>query len=109
MLPWGYRGLPEDGDYLTTAEALELMENSVAKADYTPQQRENMLRAVLDDLQQGEVQQQFNRLAEDRAEYLIDAHDRAWKAAGKGNRFQMVRPVLPMDIMGIYLLAPFKS
>jgi len=108
MLPWGYQGLPEDGNYLATSETLELMEAGLAKADYTPQQRESMLRGVLDDLEQGEVQEQFNELAKDRAQYLIDAHDRAWKAAGKGNRFQMVRPVLPMDIMGIYILAPFK-
>lgn len=106
MLPWGYRGLPEDKDYLTSSQALAFMETGLPKADYSPQQREGLLRAVREDLQRGEVQEQFNQLARDRAKHLIEAHDRAWKAAGKGSRYQLVEPVLPMDIMGIYLLAP---
>ncbi|MCB9304839.1 MAG: DEAD/DEAH box helicase [Lewinellaceae bacterium] len=105
MLPWGYRGLPEEEDFLSTREALELMETVQATADYSPQQRAGMLRATLEDMQQGEVQEQFNALARRRAEHLIDAHARFRKLLG-GHQYQVVEPVLPMDVMGVYILNP---
>lgn len=108
MLPWGYRGLPEDGDYLRPQAALTLMDTIGATADYTPQQRAGMLTETLDDLQQGEVQTVFNQLAEERAQELIAAHERFRRQMGKGSQYQMVKPVLPMDVMGVYILAPDK-
>lgn len=106
MLPWGYRGLPEEENFLSSKEALKLMEIIQAKADYTPEQRANLLGETIEDLKQGEVQTQFNQLAADRATELIGAHERFRRQMGKGSQYQMVEPVLPMDIMGIYILAP---
>jgi hypothetical protein len=108
MLPWGYRGMPEEGDFLSTEEALQLMETARASADYSPQQRTGFLQDTLEDIQRGEVQEQFNALAKERAEQLIEAHDRFRKLLG-GHQYQIVEPVLPMDIMGIYILAPDQT
>jgi hypothetical protein len=44
-------------------------------------------------------------VAEQRAENLVAAHDRFTQVVG-GNRYQAVNPVLPMDIMGLYVLLP---
>jgi superfamily II DNA or RNA helicase len=108
MLPWGYRGMPEEGDFLSTEEALQLMETARASADYSPQQRTGFLQDTLEDIQRGEVQEQFNALAKERAVQLIEAHDRFRKLLG-GHQYQIVEPVLPMDIMGIYILAPDQT
>jgi len=56
-----------------------------------------------------QIQDGFNKIAEDRAVKLIEAHERFRKAMGGGSSFQVVYPVLPMDIMGIYILLPSNS
>jgi hypothetical protein len=36
---------------------------------------------------------------------LINAHERFRKVLG-GKRFKVVEPVLPMDVLGVYILLP---
>lgn len=52
----------------------------------------------------------FDRIAEERAELLVDQHERYRRALGSGwgtaARYRAVEPVLPMDLMGIYILLP---
>jgi hypothetical protein len=40
-----------------------------------------------------------------RAEMLINAHERFRKVLG-GKRLKVVEPVLPMDVLGVYILLP---
>lgn len=51
----------------------------------------------------------FDALAFERAEELIRQHERYYKALGtetKAERFRVVEPVIPMDILGIYIFLP---
>jgi superfamily II DNA or RNA helicase len=60
--------------------------------------------SVLPSLQEG-----FDALAYQRAEELIHQHERYYKALGtdsKATRFRVVEPVIPLDILGIYILVP---
>ena len=56
----------------------------------------------------GNIKDEFNVKAVERAEKLVEAHERFRKVLG-GHKYQVVHPVLPMDIMGIYILLPQKS
>ena len=49
----------------------------------------------------GEVQ----TLSEERALHLVESHSRFKELVG-GRRFEAVHPVLPPDVMGIYVLMP---
>ena len=47
----------------------------------------------------------FDKLAEDQSKRLVAAHER-FSALMDKQRYQVVYPVLPMDLMGIYILLP---
>jgi hypothetical protein len=51
------------------------------------------------------LQEQFDRVAEERSQHLVDAHERFSKLMDR-KRFQIVHPVLPMDVIGVYILLP---
>ena len=47
----------------------------------------------------------LRNVVKERSEKLIEAHDRFRKLMG-GSRYNVVEPVLPPDILGIYILIP---
>jgi len=55
-----------------------------------------------------QLRPQFDLLAEDRCKQLVEAHERFCELVDK-RRYQVVYPVLPMDILGIYVLLPANS
>ena len=50
----------------------------------------------------------LDQIAIKRSEILVEAHERFRKVIG-GKRYKVVEPVLPMDLMGIYILLPEKA
>ena len=50
----------------------------------------------------------FDAVAEERNKHLVEAHERFSKFFRAG-RYEVVYPVLPMDIMGLYILLPEGS
>jgi hypothetical protein len=48
---------------------------------------------------------QFMELAGERAEKLVEAHGRFKELIG-GRRYEKATPVLPPDVMGVYVLIP---
>jgi superfamily II DNA or RNA helicase len=103
MLLWGYEGTPEDNHFIMGDDALYYLQSATATAQTTPEQRKAFLKNELNVLERLELD--FQKVAKERAEKLVMAHDRFRKALG-GNRYKVVEPVLPMDIMGIYILLP---
>jgi hypothetical protein len=77
-----------------------------ASSDLSPQARasflENELR-LMDSLAS-----QFEVIAEEQSKNLVAAHER-FSALMDKQRFQVVYPVLPMDLLGIYILLPEAS
>jgi hypothetical protein len=47
----------------------------------------------------------FTDIAEAQSKRLVEAHER-FSALMDKQRFQVVYPVLPMDLLGIYVLLP---
>jgi len=103
MLLWGWRGIPGEKEFLSHAEAKALLSAARASSDLSPQARasflDNELR-LMDSLAP-----QFEVIAEEQSKRLVAAHER-FSALMDKQRFQVVYPVLPMDLLGIYILLP---
>lgn len=87
---------------LPKAEALRLMQAKVSK-NMPEDRRRREMSAVLDALP--ERQATFTELAEQRARELLADHRRIREAADARGEYQ-VTPMLPLDIMGVYVLVP---
>lgn len=103
MLTWGYKGAASDLQELSSTEAQRLLRETIPSGDTTAEQRKTMLeyeREALDGLNSV-----FDKVALQRAENLVVSHERFRKVMG-GNKYNVVLPVLPMDVMGLYILLP---
>lgn len=103
MLLWGWRGTPQEREHLDHSEAKALLASARASSDLSPQARasflDNELR-LMDSLAH-----QLEVIAEEQSKRLVAAHER-FSALMDKQRFQVVYPVLPMDLLGIYILLP---
>jgi hypothetical protein len=103
MLLWGWRGTPQAREFLDHAEAKRLLAQARAASDLSPQARANFLENELNLLDQ--LEPEFDAVAEQQSRRLVEAHER-FSALMDRQRFQVVYPVLPMDLLGIYILLP---
>jgi hypothetical protein len=51
------------------------------------------------------MKSQFVELASQRADLLVEAHSRFKELIG-GRRYEKATPILPPDVMGVYILMP---
>ncbi|MCL4722941.1 MAG: DEAD/DEAH box helicase [Rhodocyclaceae bacterium] len=103
MLLWGWRGTPQEKEFLDHAEAKGLLTEARASSDISPQSRASFLEnehKLLDNLDDD-----FRAIAEQQSKRLVEAHER-FSALMDKQRYQVVYPVLPMDLLGIYILLP---
>ena len=103
MLLWGWSGPPNARNYLDHPEAKNLLQSARASSDLSPQSRANFLTQELAAL--AGLDDEFNQIAEQQSKRLVAAHER-FSALLDKHRFQVVYPVLPMDLLGIYILLP---
>jgi len=103
MLAWGYRGTANEMDALDKEEVNRLLTEVKGTGDLSTQARSEFLE---NEIKQVEfIRNELDEIALKRAEILIEAHERFRKVIG-GSKFKAVEPVLPMDLMGIYILLP---
>ncbi|NIM17544.1 MAG: DEAD/DEAH box helicase [Candidatus Aminicenantes bacterium] len=105
MLVWGYRGNPANGDIVEENEVERLMRVAVSTSNVSNEATAYFLENELEDIK--EIREILDNVALQRAQVLIDAHERFRTVVG-GKRYKIVKPVLPMDVMGIYILLPDK-
>ncbi len=104
MLIWGYRGEPADNDFLSSAEAKALLESAKpGGSELTLDRRERLITEAVSNTDS--LREQFDNLAEERCKQLVESHERFCELVDK-RKFQVVYPVLPMDVLGIYILLP---
>lgn len=103
MLLWGWRGTPQQKEFLDHAEAKKLLTEARASSDLSPQARAGFLENELTLLTS--LRAEFDAVAEQQSKRLVDAHER-FSALMDRQRFQVVYPVLPMDLLGVYILLP---
>lgn len=87
---------------LTRSEALQLMQSNVSKNMPSDRRIKELETAIakIDSLQND-----FNAMAENRAKDLLQDHRRVREAADARGEYQ-VKPQLPVDVMGVYVLVP---
>ena len=103
MYLWGYRNVNGSTETLNYTEAKNLLNNARVLSNLSPERQEADIALELARFEQ--IKPQFKQLAEDRAENLVAAHSRFKQLIG-GRRFEKATPVLPPDIMGVYILLP---
>ena len=103
MLLWGWRGTPDDREHLGHERARALLRAARASSNLSPEARASFLENELSLL--GRLNEVFDKLAEEQSKRLVAAHERFSALMGK-QRFQVVYPILPMDLMGVYILLP---
>ncbi len=104
MIMTGYKGSPSTGvEFLELDTAKKLLFETTPSSNISKQAQEDYLINELTNLR--DLNEEFNKTAFDRSEKLVEAHERFRKAVG-GFAYQSVEPVLPMDLMGIYILLP---
>lgn len=103
MLLWGYEGMADEKQFLSLEKAKELLSIASSTDMLTEPRKLTTIREQLDEL--NDIKSDFDQVALDRAKVLVEAHEKFRKLVG-GVKYQPVLPILPMDIMGIYVLIP---
>jgi superfamily II DNA or RNA helicase len=103
MVLWGWRGTPEQKEFLDHATAKTLLLAARASSDLSAQARGSFLENELNLLVR--LKAEFDRVAENQSLRLVAAHER-FSALMDAKKFQVVYPVLPMDLLGVYILLP---
>lgn len=105
MLLWGYRGDPFDRNELSATEAKNLLNQIRAVENVDIPEQKYFVREELTDFDSDRMNEVLQHLTAGRTEKLIEAHDRYHEAVG-GGRYIGVEPVLPPDVIGMYILLP---
>ena len=103
MILWGWRGMPQQKEYLDHAQARDLLAAARASSDMPTPARLSFLDNELKLLQAFTAD--LDQVAEQQSQKLVEAHER-FSSLMDGKRFQVVHPVLPMDLLGVYVLLP---
>lgn len=103
MLVWGYEGSPQDKKILPHEKTVTLLGTALPTANMSDHERKQWLLEELETLDV--LHKEFDRVAMERAQELVDAHERFRKVLA-GSHYKVVEPILPMDLMGVYILLP---
>jgi hypothetical protein len=103
MYLWGYAGREENRTILNYQACKELLLQARSLVNIPHERQKQLFREVASDY--GTLRGEIQALAEARANHLVESHGRFKELVG-GRRFEAVHPVLPPDVMGIYVLMP---
>ena len=103
MLLWGYRGSFSENNRLDSEAVKILLSSALPSANMPLPEKAMYFENEMENI--AEMKTVLDEIAGNRAEVLIAAHERFRKVLG-GRQFKAVEPVLPMDIMGVYIFIP---
>jgi len=102
MFLWGYEQTPDGINALEIGRCKELLHTSNA-LDISNERQEIIFEKELEHFKK--LHPDFIMVVEMRSDELVNAHTRFAKYIG-AKRFEAVTPVLPPDILGVYVLIP---
>jgi SNF2 family DNA or RNA helicase len=102
MFLWGYEQTPDGINALGFDRCKELL-NTSNLLDISKERQEIIFEKELEHFKQ--LHPDFIKVVEMRADELVNAHTRFAKYIG-AKRFEAVTPILPPDILGVYVLIP---
>ncbi len=103
MIMWGWRGIPDDKDFLDQETANKILSSVRASENLSIEAQRDFLNFELQNIEQ--LSDDLDDLAESRSKFLLEVHERFSKLV-ENKSYKVVYPVLPMDVMGIYILLP---
>lgn len=98
-----FAGSPQNAEWLTNAQAEELLQ-AQPDANVNPDQATHFLKQMLDGIEF--VLPHLEEVARQRAQELLDAHQRVRTAMQAKGVSYRVEPQLPVDVLGVYLYLP---
>jgi hypothetical protein len=106
MWLWGYRGEVSSRDFISRQEAMNLFLSASAGGNIEMPEQKYWLNDEMEWVNNEPVFRRYtDEVAIDRANHLVDAHTR-FKKLIAGAKYKVVEPVLPVDVMGLYVLLP---
>jgi superfamily II DNA or RNA helicase len=103
MYLWGYTTQNGEIKTIEYKDAKKLLNEANVLSNLSPERQQQDIQQELDRFD--EIKPQFMDLANTRAEKLVEAHGRFKELIG-GRRYEKATPILPPDVMGIYILLP---
>jgi len=102
MFLWGYEQTP-DGIHALDIDQCKTLLHTSSALDISPERQEIIFKKELQHFE--ELHPDFIAVVANRSDELVNAHTRFAKYIG-AKRFEAVTPVLPPDILGVYVLIP---
>ncbi len=102
MFLWGYEQTP-DGIHPVDIDQCKILLHTSSALDISTERQEILFEQELQHFE--ELHTDFISVVAKRSDELVNAHTRFAKYIG-ANRFEAVTPVLPPDILGVYVLVP---
>ncbi|ACB54351.1 hypothetical protein cce_5005 [Crocosphaera subtropica ATCC 51142] len=99
----GFTGTPNAPQWLSQADTLNLLDNTVPTGDLDYEDKQRWIEKVLNRLE--DLMPSLEAIAKERAKNLLTSHRRVRKFTKEGT-FRKVEPQLPMDVLGLYILLP---
>jgi hypothetical protein len=106
MYLWGFEGSSPDSQTLDYTACKQLLFDVQSDRQLSLERQQSELQTQLE-LFEGR-KQQFVSLAEERANALVKAHS-SFKELVGGRRYEAVYPILPPDILGVYVFIPMPG
>ncbi|NSW94020.1 MAG: DEAD/DEAH box helicase [Bacteroidales bacterium] len=103
MYLWGYRGSVNSMETIDYAEGKQLLNSAISLINLSPERQKTDIKNELERFEN--LKNEFIKVANLRAENLVNAHGRFRNLVG-GRKYEKVQPVLPPDVMGVYILIP---
>ena len=103
MYLWGYLNNNGEPETISFKDAKKLLVEAVPLSNLSLEMQQTQIDAELTSF--NDKEDIFIKLATERADKLVEAHGRFKELIG-GRSFEKSVPVLPPDIMGVYILLP---
>lgn len=103
MYLWGYQSINGNLEILEYGQAKNLMTTAQSISNLSKERQQEDIAMELKRFET--MKPQFIELASMRAEKLVEAHGRFKELVG-GRRYEKATPILPPDVMGVYILMP---
>lgn len=106
MWLWGYEGEVNQKQFIDKETAISLLMNVKPTQNMEEGEKVYWLNEEMEwVLDEKTFREQTDEVALERANHLVESHTR-FKKLVSGNKYKVVEPVLPMDVLGVYILLP---